>query len=163
MDYECNGAEGDMNCKLQSVCSTLYKQVTVFVTQQTDLSALVKDHFNSDNCEQLAITGLHTCGDLAPACFRIFADKEECGSMSNVGCCYHLMEEEYVHSAFWTEVEPPLTTGVQPGFPMSRFLHTQEFSLGRNARMLAAHSLDRIGEYHQVIMKVLLHGTFSVQ
>jgi hypothetical protein len=73
------------------------------------------------------------------------------------------MEEEYVRSPFWTDVDPPLPTGVQPGFPMSKFLHMQEFSLGRNARMLAAHSLDRIGEYHQVIMKILLHGTCSIQ
>jgi hypothetical protein len=135
----------------------------VFVTQQTDLCSLVKDHFNSDKCEHLAVTGLHTCGDLAPACFRIFASKEECGSMSNVGCCYHLMEEEYVRSPFWIDVKPPLTTGVQPGFPMSRFLHAQEFSLGRNARMLAAHSLDRIGEYHKVIINFLFHGSLSVQ
>ncbi|XP_023707737.1 methyltransferase-like protein 25 isoform X2 [Cryptotermes secundus] len=147
---ECTGAEADINCRLQSESSALYKQVTMFVTQQTDLCSLVKDHFNSDRCEHLSITGLHTCGDLAPACLRIFANKEECGSVSNVGCCYHLMEEEYVRSPFWTDTNPPLPTGVQPGFPVSKCLHMQEFSLGRNARMLAAHSLDRIGEYHEL-------------
>jgi hypothetical protein len=69
------------------------------------------------------------------------------------------VEEEYVCSPFWTDVDPPLPTGLQYGFPMSQFLHMQQFSLGRNARMLAAHSLDRIGEYHQVIMKVWLNAT----
>jgi hypothetical protein len=150
----CNGAEGDVTSKHQSESSTLYKQVTVFVTQQTNLCSLVKEQFDSEKCEHLALTGLHTCGDLAPACFRIFASKEEFGSMCNVGCCYHLVEEEYVRSPFWIDVDPPLPTGVQCGFPMSQFLHMQKFSLGRNARMLAAYALDRIGEYHQVIMKV---------
>ncbi|PNF33506.1 hypothetical protein B7P43_G00556 [Cryptotermes secundus] len=162
---ECTGAEADINCRLQSESSALYKQVTMFVTQQTDLCSLVKDHFNSDRCEHLSITGLHTCGDLAPACLRIFANKEECGSVSNVGCCYHLMEEEYVRSPFWTDTNPPLPTGVQPGFPVSKCLHMQEFSLGRNARMLAAHSLDRIGEYHEVSTDeiVSLYKTHSVE
>jgi hypothetical protein len=128
--------------------------VTAFVTQQTNLYSLVKEHFASEKCEQMALTGLHTCGDLAPACFRIFASKEEFSSLCNVGCCYHLVEEEYVCSPFWTNVEPPLPAGVQSGFPMSQFLNMQQFSLGRNARMLAAYSLDRIGECHQVIMKV---------
>jgi hypothetical protein len=38
---------------------------------------------------------------------------------------------------------------------MSQFLHMQQFSLGRNARMLAAHAMERVGEYNQVITKVV--------
>jgi hypothetical protein len=155
----CNSAESDTTSKPQSHSKTLYKQVTAFVTQQTNLCSLVKEHFDSEKCEHMALAGLHTCGDLAAACFRIFASKEEFSCMCNVGCCYHLVEEEYVRSPFWTDVDVPLPTGVQYGFPMSQFLHVHQFSLGRSARMLAAYSLDRIGEYHQVIMKVWLNAT----
>lgn len=160
---ECNGDEGSTSSKPHSQSSALYKQVTVFVTQQTNLLSLVKEHFDCEECERLALTGLHTCGDLAPACLRIFASREEFSSVTNIGCCYHLVEEEYVRNPFWTDVDPPLPTGVQCGFPMSQFLHVQKFSLGRNARMLAAHAMERVGECNEVIIKVLFTLTSSMQ
>lgn len=158
----CNGDESTTTSKPQSQSSALYKQVTVFVTQQTNLLNLVKEHFDGEECKHLALAGLHTCGDLAPACFRIFASKEEFSSMTNIGCCYHLVEEEYVRNPFWTDVDPPLPPGVQCGFPVSQFLHMKNFSLGRNARMLAAHAMERVGECNQVILKVLFSLTSSM-
>lgn len=159
---DCKGDEDTTTSKPQSQSSALYKQVTVFVTQQTNLLNLVKEYFDCEECKHLALAGLHTCGDLAPACFRIYASKEEFSSMTNIGCCYHLVEEEYVRNPFWTDVDHPLPAGVQCGFPMSQFLHMQNFSLGRNARMLAAHALERVGEYNQVIVNVLFNSISSM-
>lgn len=159
---DCNGDEGTTTSKPQPQSSALYKQVTVFVTQQTNLLNLVKELFDCEECKHLALAGLHTCGDLAPACLRIFASKEEFSTMTNIGCCYHLVEEEYVYNPFWTDVDPPLPAGIQCGFPMSQFLHMQNFSLGRNARMLAAHAMERVGEYNQVTIKVLFNSTSSM-
>ncbi|KDR08816.1 hypothetical protein L798_01516 [Zootermopsis nevadensis] len=139
----CNSAESGTTSKPQS-----QNKVTAFVTQQRNLCSLVKEHFQPGTCQQMALSGLHTCGDLAPDCCRLFASKEF-SCLCNVRCCCHLLEEEYVRSPFWTDVDPPLPRGVLYGFPMSQFLHMQQFSLGRSARMLAAYSLDRIGESHQ--------------
>ncbi|XP_069677807.1 probable methyltransferase-like protein 25 [Periplaneta americana] len=156
-DCKCETTEddGETASKNQTTNGTLYKQVTAFVTQLTDLRNLVKEQFECEDCENLALAGLHTCGDLAATCLRIFVNREEFSSLCNVGCCYHLLEEEYVRSPFWTDVEPPLPAGVQFGFPMSEFLNRQEFSLGRNARMLSAQALDRIGENHQLTSEPL--------
>ena len=127
----------------------LYKQVTEFVTPGTDLSAIVKQQFDADECDRLAIVGLHTCGDLASSCLRIFCSSPQFFSLCNVGCCYHLMEEKHCRNPFWNDVDP-LPDGQNYGFPMSQFLNDKQFSLGRNARMLAAQSLERMGEQQEV-------------
>lgn len=41
------------------------------------------------------MVGLHTCGDLAPNTLRIFASKSEVRGVCSVGCCYHLLSEEF--------------------------------------------------------------------
>lgn len=41
------------------------------------------------------MVGLHTCGDLAPSTLRMFAAKPELAAVCSVGCCYHLLSEEF--------------------------------------------------------------------
>lgn len=41
------------------------------------------------------MVGLHTCGDLAPSTLRIFASKSEARGLCSIGCCYHLLSEEF--------------------------------------------------------------------
>lgn len=41
------------------------------------------------------MVGLHTCGDLAPNTLRIFTSKSEIKGVCSVGCCYHLLYEEF--------------------------------------------------------------------
>lgn len=41
------------------------------------------------------MVGLHTCGDLAPSTLRMFVAKRELLSVCSVGCCYHLLSEEF--------------------------------------------------------------------
>ena len=38
------------------------------------------------------------------------------------------------------------------GFPLSKFLLAQQFTLGRNARMLANHAIDRAAAREEVIV-----------
>ncbi|KAG7257080.1 hypothetical protein CRUP_027730 [Coryphaenoides rupestris] len=41
------------------------------------------------------MVGLHTCGDLAPSTLRMFAARRELASVCSVGCCYHLLTEQF--------------------------------------------------------------------
>lgn len=41
------------------------------------------------------MVGLHTCGDLAPSTLRMFVSKPELVAVCSVGCCYHLLSEEF--------------------------------------------------------------------
>lgn len=41
------------------------------------------------------IVGLHTCGDLAANTLRIFTAKPEIKAVCSVGCCYHLLSEQF--------------------------------------------------------------------
>ena len=50
----------------------------------------------------LMLTGLHTCGNLAPNIFRIFLANPHARVLCNVGCCYQMLTEE-----FWTEEGSP--------------------------------------------------------
>lgn len=44
------------------------------------------------------MVGLHTCGDLAPSTLRMFVAKPELAAVCSVGCCYHLLSEEFDHA-----------------------------------------------------------------
>lgn len=41
------------------------------------------------------MVGLHTCGDLAPSTLRMFVAKPELAAVCSVGCCYHLLSEQF--------------------------------------------------------------------
>lgn len=41
------------------------------------------------------LVGLHTCGDLAPSSLHMFTAKPELKAVCSVGCCYHLLSEEF--------------------------------------------------------------------
>lgn len=41
------------------------------------------------------MVGLHTCGDLAASTLRMFVAKPELSAVCGVGCCYHLLSEEF--------------------------------------------------------------------
>ncbi|XP_044257850.1 methyltransferase-like protein 25 [Tribolium madens] len=131
----------------------LYKQVTQFVDEKFDLLGLVKDIF--PNVSHLGLVGLHTCGDLAANSLKIFSKNEAIKSVCNVGCCYHLLNEECEES----------------GFPLSQSLRDRKFVLGRSARMIANQSVERVlqeGElpnitiFYRAILQVILE-TFCTE
>lgn len=45
----------------------------------------------------LMLIGLHTCGNLASTSMEVFAHSDQLKVLCNVGCCYHLIDERYMH------------------------------------------------------------------
>lgn len=117
---------------------SLYRQITAFVTPETSLRSLASEHLGTKSDYKICLTGLHVCGDLASTCIELFCKNSDVLSMCNIGCCYNLLTEKF-------ESDIKLEESVNiPGFPMSKYLTDQCYFLGRNARMLACQSLDRI-------------------
>ncbi|KAK4293153.1 hypothetical protein Pmani_034130 [Petrolisthes manimaculis] len=116
----------------------------------------------------LGLVGLHTCGNLAPTSMRLFLSNPKVSFLCNVGCCYHLLEEEFAENPFkqtnvskqaenykndprkQAENTKIVSDGCDSdkkegyGFPMSSFLLKCKFALGRNTRMLSCQPVDRL-------------------
>lgn len=73
----------------KSTESNIYSPLTSFITADSELHDIIKD------LEDCLMVGLHTCGDLAPNTLRIFTSKSEIKGVCSVGCCYHLLSEEF--------------------------------------------------------------------
>ncbi|XP_044240486.2 probable methyltransferase-like protein 25 isoform X3 [Ursus arctos] len=111
--------------------SNIYSPLTSFITADSELHDIIKD------LEDCLMVGLHTCGDLAPNTLRIFTSKSEIKGVCSVGCCYHLLSEEF---------ENPHKESTQEkwGFPMCQYLKEERWCCGRNARMSACLALERV-------------------
>ncbi|XP_004675901.1 PREDICTED: methyltransferase-like protein 25 [Condylura cristata] len=111
--------------------SNIYSPLTYFITADSELHDIIKD------LEDCLMVGLHTCGDLSPNTLRIFTSKSEIKGICSVGCCYHLLSEEF---------ENPLKECTQEkwGFPMCHYLREERWCCGRNARMSACLALERV-------------------
>ncbi|VVC41372.1 Hypothetical protein CINCED_3A001237 [Cinara cedri] len=127
------------------VVDNTYKQVTEYVTEHTKIAHLVQNEFKVNSKEDFALVGLHTCGSLATTCLKLFIESKNCLKLLiNVGCCYHLIEEEFTVSPFWSDVENALNRNESYGFPVSKYLKDKQFELGRDARMCASQSPEKI-------------------
>uniref|UniRef100_A0A8C1S687 Methyltransferase like 25 n=1 Tax=Cyprinus carpio TaxID=7962 RepID=A0A8C1S687_CYPCA len=102
----------------------LFSPLTSYVTAETELKTLITE------LEDAVLVGLHTCGDLAPSTLRMFRAKQELRAVCSVGCCYHLLSEEF------DQDRQGCVDGVC-GFPVSQYLKAQACFCGRNARMSA--------------------------
>lgn len=92
-----------------------YKTITHFITPKTDFFELINQHHsNENNFPGICLSGLHTCGNLASSCFRIFNENSQIHNLCNIGCCYHLLCEESE-----TDID------TIAGFPMSDYLKKQ--------------------------------------
>ncbi|XP_031204664.1 methyltransferase-like protein 25 isoform X2 [Mastomys coucha] len=111
--------------------SSIYSPLTSFITADSQLHDIIED------LEDCLMVGLHTCGDLAPNTLRIFASKAEVKGVCSVGCCYHLLSEEFEnqHKGYAKE---------NWGFPMCHYLKEERWCCGRNARMSACLALERV-------------------
>ncbi len=49
------------------------------------------------------LTGLHTCGNLASNMLRLYVHNRHAMVLCNVGCCYHLLDEEFARHPFLKE------------------------------------------------------------
>ena len=122
-----------------------YKTVDKFITSDMDLNGLLKQQFpQTDSClmKFICLTGLHTCGNLAATCLKLFHTQNSIQLMCNIGCCYHLLKEQFSPTEFFgnKQIED---LNQEIGFPLSKYLQEKQVKLGRNARMLAAQSIER--------------------
>lgn len=140
-----------------------YRNATHFITPQLNFAELFMDNFDlaANERPDLCLSGLHTCGDLAPTCLKVFAENDRISAVCNIGCCYHKLTEQFnrynqhEYNPFQrvkklmsgsppkvAECHEPSTTGF--GFPMSRYLIECDTAIGRTARMLACNSIHRL-------------------
>ncbi|XP_030100895.1 probable methyltransferase-like protein 25 isoform X5 [Mus musculus] len=105
--------------------------------QNTEKSGLRKERRNTASKDCLMV-GLHTCGDLAPSTLRIFTSKAEVKAVCSVGCCYHLLSEEFENQ------HKDRCANENWGFPMCHYLKEERWCCGRNARMSACLALQRV-------------------
>ncbi|XP_019128885.2 putative methyltransferase-like protein 25 [Larimichthys crocea] len=137
--------------------STLFSPLTSYVTAETELRELI------DELEDAVMVGLHTCGDLAPSTLRMFVAKAELAAVCSVGCCYHLLSEEF-------DPAGQERLGSMCGFPLSQYLRNQSLFCGRNARMSACLALERVslGQgiqmeslFYRAVLHVILRDHYS--
>ncbi|XP_035002914.2 methyltransferase-like protein 25 isoform X1 [Hippoglossus stenolepis] len=124
--------------------ATVFSPLTSYVTAETELRELI------DELEDAVVVGLHTCGDLAPSTLRMFVAKPELAAVCSVGCCYHLLSEEF---------DPAAQECLHSvcGFPLSRYLRSQSCFCGRNARMSACLALERVSLGQGIQMESLFY------
>ncbi|KAM8822148.1 putative methyltransferase-like protein 25 isoform 1-T2 [Synchiropus picturatus] len=123
---------------------SVFSPVTSHVTAQTKLQELLCD------LEEAVMVGLHTCGDLAASTLRIFVAQAPVSAVCSVGCCYNLMSEEF---------DPDAQDGPQSvyGFPMSQYVRQRSWFCGRNARLSACLSLERVSHGQGIQMESLFY------
>uniref|UniRef100_A0A8C5TKM7 Methyltransferase like 25 n=1 Tax=Malurus cyaneus samueli TaxID=2593467 RepID=A0A8C5TKM7_9PASS len=127
--------------------SSLYFPLTSCITAETELSDIITD------LEDSMLVGLHTCGDLAANTLRIFTAKPEIKAICSVGCCYHLLSEQFenqeeCHDQVW-------------GFPMCQYLKDKGWCCGRNARMSAC-LLPTESLFYRAVLQVIIEEIYGV-
>ncbi|XP_053658694.1 probable methyltransferase-like protein 25 [Anopheles marshallii] len=127
--------------KEEATLNTLYRTATQLIDFSTNLIELAAGYFPQGNHSTFCLCGLHTCGNLGPNCLRLFHQNPTIRGICNVGCCYHLMQEQFIVDEFYNPTKAPDNPGY--GFPMSKYLQGRCLALGRNARNLAAESIER--------------------
>ncbi|XP_024056618.1 methyltransferase-like protein 25 [Terrapene carolina triunguis] len=137
--------------------SNIYLPLTSYITAETELRDIITD------LEDCIMVGLHTCGDLAPNTLRIFTAKPEIKAVCSVGCCYHLLTEEF-------ENQKDCSPGLW-GFPMCRYLKEEGWCCGRNARMSACLALERVAVsqvlpteslFYRAVLQVIIEECYGV-
>lgn len=169
-----------------AVINENYKNATHFITPQTDFIELFSENFDiaTEEVPGLCLSGLHTCGNLAPSCLRIYTENKQIVAVCNIGCCYHLLNEQFskfIYRSIRRERSPesrPREVCEQSeevsieetyGFPMSQYLIDRKTKLGRNARMLACQTVHRVVDrkelpsphlFYRALLEVLIQRKF---
>ncbi|XP_066175330.1 probable methyltransferase-like protein 25 isoform X3 [Sylvia atricapilla] len=137
--------------------SNLYFPLTSCITAETELSDIITD------LEDCMLVGLHTCGDLAANTLRIFTAKPEIKAVCSVGCCYHLLSEQFENQE---ECQDQVW-----GFPMCQYLKDKGWCCGRNARMSACLALERVAVgqmlpteslFYRAVLQVIIEEIYGV-
>ncbi|XP_068026634.1 probable methyltransferase-like protein 25 isoform X3 [Melanerpes formicivorus] len=137
--------------------SNLYLPLTSCITAETELNDIIMD------LEDCVMVGLHTCGDLAANTLRIFTAKPEIKAVCSVGCCYHLLSEQFENQEEYPEEVW--------GFPMCQYLKDKGWCCGRNARMSACLALERVAVgqmlpteslFYRAVLQVIIEEIYGV-
>ncbi|XP_075006647.1 putative methyltransferase-like protein 25 isoform X1 [Calonectris borealis] len=137
--------------------SNLYFPLTSCITAETELGDIITD------LEDCVMVGLHTCGDLAANTLRIFTAKPEIKAVCSVGCCYHLLSEQFENQEDCPEEAW--------GFPMCQYLKDMGWCCGRNARMSACLALERVAVgqmlpteslFYRAVLQVIIEEIYGV-
>uniref|UniRef100_A0A8C6W884 Methyltransferase like 25 n=1 Tax=Nannospalax galili TaxID=1026970 RepID=A0A8C6W884_NANGA len=128
--------------------SSIYSPVTSFIKADSELHDIIKD------LEDCLMVGLHTCGDLAANTLRIFTSKSEVKGVCSVGCCYHLLSEEF-------EGQHKECTQENWGFPMCHYLKKESWCCGRNARM-AACLLPTESLFYRAVLQNIIKDYYGI-
>ena len=88
---DCNDRVTDRYSASNQKCSsgTVIKQCDNIKTTTNTLTSIERDM-------NIMLTGLHTCGDLASTMLKLFVFNSDVKCLCSVGCCYHLLTEEFV-------------------------------------------------------------------
>ena len=66
-------------------------------TDERYISKLSAMQMKTNECDMdMLLTGLHTCGDLASTMLKLFVSNSDVKCLCSVGCCYHLLTEEFL-------------------------------------------------------------------
>lgn len=98
-----------------------YKTVSQMIFSDTPLEPLIQSSFPGKSFEELTLVGLHTCGNLSGNSLRIFKNNESIRKFCNIGCCYHLIIEEFSSDEFFNDIYWQ-NNSQDVCFPMSQFL-----------------------------------------
>lgn len=129
--------------------SVRFRRSTLYLSNNFDIRPLIEEcsqHFQQ-SFRHVGLIGLHTCGNLASTSVQLFVNSPESRFLCNVGCCYHLLDEIFDKNS----------NGQEPGFPLSSYLKSKSFALGRNARMVSSQPLERYATNKQVQPEVLFY------
>ncbi|XP_017039158.1 methyltransferase-like protein 25 [Drosophila ficusphila] len=144
-----------------------YKTTSRFITTELNFGALLEYNFGQllqNDSLNICLTGLHTCGNLAATCLQVFHAQNDCRLLCNIGCCYHLLRERYSQQEFFGN-KALMDMQTDYGFPLSQYLQDRQVHMGRNARMLAAQSIERtldakelpnVTLYYRALLEVLV-------
>ncbi|KAH8389965.1 hypothetical protein KR200_004743 [Drosophila serrata] len=146
-----------------------YKTTARFITTDLNFGELLAKQFPQlagigKPKNNICLTGLHTCGNLASTCLQVFHAQSDCRLLCNIGCCYHLLRERFSKQEFFGN-KALMNKQTDFGFPLSQYLRERQVRMGRNARMLAAQSIERtldakelpsITLYYRALLEILV-------
>lgn len=126
------------------------KSLTAYIENGSHLETILNESRSSESEQSCVLAGLHTCGSLAFSSIDTFVNCKSTRILLNVGCCYNLFDENFAIDKF----SKNKTTSNSHLFPMSAFLKKDNdpypICLGRNARIIAAQSIDRLAADEEV-------------
>lgn len=122
--------------------SLQFRRTTQYLSDDFDIQPLIEECCETfqQSFQSSGLVGLHTCGNLAATSMRIFSNSPQIPFLCNVGCCYHLLSEVFHGN----------NEDTAAGFPMSNYMRSKKFGLGRNARMVSSQPLERYAADNKV-------------